>query len=145
MLFIKLPAIVSKEARFSTPPQGRADYAFIQHILASLNHNGRCAILLPHGVLGREDERTMRMNMIKSDLVECVIGLGKHLFFNSAMEACILICNKNKAFERRGRVLLIDAKHHFTETPSERSAERGRSLRICRAADGVRPAGNASR
>jgi len=103
-----------------TPPQGRADYAFIQHILASLNKNGRCAILLPHGILGREDERTMRMNMIKSDLVECVIGLGKHLFFNSAMEACILICNKNKSVERRGRVLLIDAKEHVSNSNRER-------------------------
>lgn len=104
-----------------TPPQGRADYAFIQHILASLDEkSGRCAILLPHGVLGREDEKSMRKNMLQSDLVDCVIGLGKHLFYNSAMEACILICRKNKPINRRGRVQLIDAKTLVTRSGDER-------------------------
>jgi type I restriction enzyme M protein len=40
-----------------TPPQGRADYAFQQHILASLSDKGRCAILWPHGVLFRNEEQ----------------------------------------------------------------------------------------
>lgn len=94
-----------------TPPQSRADYAFIQHILCSLKENtGRCAILLPHGVLSRYEERTIRENMIKNDYVEAVIGIGKHLFYNSPMEACILICNKNKkSHGRKNKIRFINA------------------------------------
>lgn len=93
-----------------TPPQGRADYAFIQHILKSMNpKSGRCAILLPHGVLFRNKESEMRERLVKSDLIEAVIGLGANLFFNSPMEACILICRSEKATKRHKRILFIDA------------------------------------
>lgn len=92
------------------PPQGRADYAFLQHILKSLNTNtGRCAILFPHGVLFRNEEKDMRTKLIERDYVDCVIGLGPNLFYNSPMEACILICRMNKPKERRGKVQFINA------------------------------------
>ncbi|MEI3500131.1 MAG: class I SAM-dependent DNA methyltransferase [Anaerovoracaceae bacterium] len=92
------------------PPQGRADYAFLQHIIASLNpETGRAAILLPHGVLFRNEESAMREKMIRSDVVECVIGLGPNLFYNSPMEACILIYRTKKAPNRRGQILFINA------------------------------------
>jgi type I restriction-modification system DNA methylase subunit len=62
---------------FGTPPQGRADYAFWQHILCSLAPTtGRCAILFPHGVLFRQEEAEMRRKLIEADLIECVLGLG---------------------------------------------------------------------
>lgn len=93
-----------------TPPQGRADYAFFQHILKSLDQKtGRCAILFPHGVLFRNEENALREKLITSDLVDCVIGLGANLFYNSPMEACIVICRMNKHPERRGQILLINA------------------------------------
>lgn len=92
------------------PPQGRADYAFLQHILKSLNpKTGRCAILFPHGVLFRNEESEMREKMIRGDYLECVIGLGANLFYNSPMEACIVICRMNKTAARRGKVLFINA------------------------------------
>lgn len=92
------------------PPQGRADYAFLQHIIASLKEDtGRCAILFPHGVLFRNEENAMREQLVRSDKVECVIGLGANLFYNSPMEACIMICRMNKKPERRGQVLFINA------------------------------------
>lgn len=92
------------------PPQGRADYAFLQHIIASLKEDtGRCAILFPHGVLFRNEESTMRKNLIRSDKIECLIGLGPNLFYNSPMEACIMICRMTKKPERRGQVLFINA------------------------------------
>ena len=98
-----------------TPPQGRADYAFFQHILKSLDpKTGRCAILFPHGVLFRGEEKEMREKLVKLDLVECVIGLGKNLFYNSPMEACIVICNTQKAANRKGKILFINAKHEVT-------------------------------
>lgn len=92
------------------PPQGRADYAFLQHILMSLKKDtGRCAILFPHGVLFRNEESSMREKLVRSDMLECVIGLGASLFYNSPMEACIVICRMNKRPERRGQVLFINA------------------------------------
>jgi type I restriction enzyme M protein len=93
-----------------TPPQGRADYAFFQHILSSLDpKTGRCAILFPHGVLFRKEEAEMRENLIRRDLVECVLGLGPGLFYNSPMEACVVICRTQKPKARKGKVLFIDA------------------------------------
>lgn len=92
-----------------TPPQGRADYAFFQHILKSLTNTGRCAVLWPHGVLFRNEESEMRAKMISQDLVEAVIGLGPNLFYNSPMESCIVVCCRNKTAKRKGKVILIDA------------------------------------
>jgi type I restriction enzyme M protein len=95
-----------------TPPQGRADYAFFQHILKSLDpKTGRCAILFPHGVLFRNEEAEMRRKLVESDLLECVLGLGPNLFYNSPMEACVVICRTQKPTARRGKVLFIDAVH----------------------------------
>ena len=103
-----------------TPPQGRADYAFFQHILASMdNHSGRCAILFPHGVLFRDEEQIMREELIKYDYLDCVIGLGPNLFFNASMEACIVICQKTKPTNRKGKVLFIDAKNEVTRRNAE--------------------------
>ncbi len=93
-----------------TPPQGRADYAFFQHILKSINpETGRCAILFPQGVLGRNEEADMRRNLIELDLLECVLGLGPNLFYNSPMEAFVLVCRSVKPAERQGKILFIDA------------------------------------
>lgn len=93
-----------------TPPQSKADYAFIQHILASMNNkSGRCAILLPHGILNRLIEKDIRKKLIEVDVLDAVVSIGKNLFFNSPMEACILICRKNKPDSRKGKVLLIKA------------------------------------
>jgi len=98
-----------------TPPQGRADYAFFQHILKSMDpRSGRCAILFPHGVLFRKEEAEMRRKLVEADLVECVLGLGPNLFFNSPMEACVVICRSRKPAERQGRILLIDAVDEIT-------------------------------
>lgn len=60
---------------YGVPPQGRADYAFFQHIIASLKHTtGRCAILFPHGVLFRDEEQHMRTKLVEHDVVECGTG-----------------------------------------------------------------------
>jgi len=95
---------------WGTPPQGCADYAFQQHIMKSLDDkNGRCVVLLPHGILFRDAEREIRRKMIESDTVDCVIGLGANLFYNSPMEACLLICRNNKPEEQKGKILFINA------------------------------------
>ena len=103
-----------------TPPQGRADYAFFQHILASMNEKtGRCAILFPHGVLFRKEEQDLRENLVKLDLIDCVIGIGRNLFYNSCMDACVIICRTNKPAERKGKIQFIDAKNEVTRKNAE--------------------------
>lgn len=100
---------------FGVPPQGRADYAFWQHILQSLKpKTGRCAILFPHGVLFRNEESAMRKRLIEADLIECVIGLGPNLFYNATMESCIVICRTAKPKPRKGRILFINAINEVT-------------------------------
>jgi type I restriction enzyme M protein len=95
---------------YGTPPQGRADYAFWQHIIQSLNpKTGRCAILFPHGVLFRNEEREMRRKLVEHDVIECVLGLGPNLFYNSTMEACVIVCRTSKVKRRRKSILFINA------------------------------------
>lgn len=106
--------------QFGTPPQGRADYAFWQHILTSMDSKtGRCAILFPHGVLFRDEERDMRQKMIEADVVEAVLGLGPNLFYNSPMEACVVICRSKKPKERKGKVLFINAVDEVTRQQAQ--------------------------
>lgn len=119
-----------------TPPQGRADYAFLQHILASLDTTtGRCAILFPHGVLFRDEEKDLRTELVKSDLLEAVIGLGPNLFYNSPMEACIIICRTNKTPENRGKVLFINAVKEVTRKNAESFLEDEHITKIANAYD----------
>lgn len=101
---------------WGTPPQGCADYAFQQHIQKSLDlGNGRSCVLWPYGVLFRDSEREMRQKMIESDLVECVIALGKNLFYNSTMESCLLITSNHKTGKQKGKVLFIDARNELKQ------------------------------
>lgn len=100
---------------YGTPAQGRADYAFWQHIIASMKpKSGRCAILFPHGVLFRNEELSMREKLITHDVVECVLGLGPNLFYNSPMEACVVICRTAKPKDRRNKILFINAVNEIT-------------------------------
>lgn len=102
------------------PPQGCADYAFQQHIQKSLDtNNGRFAILWPHGILFRDAEAEMRRNMIKDDVIEAVIGVGPNLFYNSPMEAMILVGNNNKPADRKGKILFVDGKNDVVQNKGQ--------------------------
>jgi len=79
---------------------------------------GRCAVLFPHGVLFRKEEAELRRKLLEADLVDCVLGLGPNLFYNSPMEACVVFCQSRKPPKKRGKVLLIDA---VNELARERS------------------------
>lgn len=95
---------------WGVPPQGRADYVFFQHVARSLDPiTGRAAILFPHGVLFRREEAALREALVKSDLIECVLGLGAGLFYNSPMEAVVITLRATKPAENRGKVLFINA------------------------------------
>jgi type I restriction enzyme M protein len=114
-----------------TPPQGRADYAFFQHILGSMDpQTGRCAILFPHGVLFRKEEAEMRRKLLEADLVECVLGLGPNLFYNSPMEACVIVCRSRKEPRRQGRILFIDAVNEVARERAQSALRPEHQARI---------------
>ncbi|HEX8396252.1 MAG TPA: class I SAM-dependent DNA methyltransferase [Pyrinomonadaceae bacterium] len=116
------------------PPQGRADYAFFQHILKSLKPDtGRCAILYPHGVLFRNEEAVMRCRLIDMDVIECVLGLGANLFYNSPMEACVVVCRIRKTEERRGKILFINAVNEVTRERAQSFLTEANQEKILRA------------
>jgi type I restriction enzyme M protein len=94
---------------------------------------GRCAILFPHGVLFRNEESAMREKLVRSDAVECVIGLGPNLFYNSPMEACIMICRMNKRPDRRGQVLFINAINEVERKNAQSYLEDKHIQRIAKA------------
>ena len=87
----------------------RADYAFIQHMIASLNEEGKMACVIPHGVLFRKHESKFREPMLEQDMVEAVIGLPENLFQNNSIPSGILVVNKDKPAEREGQVQFIHA------------------------------------
>lgn len=100
---------------YGVPPQGCADYGFYTHIIKSLKPDtGRAAMLWPHGVLFRDSEQTIRKQVIESDIIEAVIGLGPNLFYNSPMESCVVVLNCNKPVERKNKILFINGVEHVT-------------------------------
>jgi type I restriction system adenine methylase HsdM len=105
---------------WGVPPQNAADYAFIQHIATSLAPTtGRAAVLLPHGVLDRLSEADVRAPMVESGLVEAVIGMAAGLFYNSGMEAVVLVLRSLKTKERQGKVLFINAKDQYIRVQAQ--------------------------
>jgi type I restriction enzyme M protein len=99
---------------YDIPPTKNADYAFILHIIKSLNENGRAGIVVPHGVLFRSgSEGRIRKQMIQNDLIEAVISLPPKLFYGTSIPAAILILNKNKENGHKNKVVIVDADLEF--------------------------------
>lgn len=98
------------------PGDSNGDFAWIQHMICSMKSGtGRCAVVLPQGVLTRGNrEFDIRKNMINSDKLECVISLVNNLFYGAIVPACILIFRNTKPVERLGKVCIIDASRIFT-------------------------------
>ncbi|MGR5412849.1 type I restriction-modification system subunit M [Vibrio astriarenae] len=101
---------------YGTPPKDAGDLAFVQHMIASTNAEGMVGVVMPHGVLFRgSSEKAIRQGILEDDLLEAVVGLPSGLFYGTGIPACLLIINKNKAAERKGRVLFINAELEFAE------------------------------
>ncbi|MEU9931674.1 type I restriction-modification system subunit M [Streptomyces anulatus] len=100
-------------------PQSSADWAFVQHMIASMDpKKGRAGVVLPHGVLFRGgQEAAIRQSVLDDDLLEAVIGLPANLFYSTSIPTCILVFRApgTKAEERRDGVLFIDASKRFTK------------------------------
>lgn len=105
----KMEASLDIYRRFDwgVPPSSKGDFAFIQHMLASLAEDGRMGVVLPHGVLFRgASEGKIRKQILEHNLLDAVIGLPENLFFGTGIPAVILIFKKNR---NRDDVLFIDA------------------------------------
>lgn len=101
---------------YDAPPDKNADYAFVLHIIKSMNQNGRAGIVLPHGVLTRANaEARIREQILKNDLVEAIIALPPKLFYGTGIPAVVVILNKNKTENKKGKVLIIDAEKDLQE------------------------------
>ena len=103
--------------RFGIPPEkDKADFAFIQHMFASLNDKGQAAIICSQGVLFRgNEEAKIRENMIKEDIIEGIIALPPKLFYGTGIPGCILILNKNKPPKRKNKIMFIYSAKDYEE------------------------------
>ncbi|WP_434600441.1 N-6 DNA methylase [Streptomyces sp. A5-4] len=103
-----------------TAPAKSADWAFVQHMIASMDpKKGRAGVVLPHGVLFRGgEEGAIRRRVLDENLLEAVIGLPANLFYNTTIPTCVLVFRApgTKAPERQNGVLFIDASTHFTKS-----------------------------
>lgn len=109
-----------KRFEYGLPPEKRGDMAFLQHMVATLNSQGKLGVVMPHGVLFRgAAEGRIRGELLQKDLVEAVIGLPANLFYGTGIPATILILNRAKSEERKRKVLFIYAPGAFEAAPNQ--------------------------
>jgi type I restriction enzyme M protein len=103
--------------RFGIPPEkDKADFAFIQHMFASLNKTGQAAIICSQGILFRGgDEEKIREGMINEDVIEGIVALPAKLFYGTSIPGCVLILNRNKPENRKNKVIFIYAAKDYEE------------------------------
>jgi type I restriction enzyme M protein len=100
--------------RYGLPPRTKGDYAFVQHMVATVNDVGKVGVVMPHGVLFRgASEGRIRKAMLEDDLFEAIIGLPSNLFYGTGIPASILILSRSKSPERKRKVLFIHAADYF--------------------------------
>ena len=105
---------------YGIAPSSSADWAWVQHIFASLKDNGRSAIVLDTGAVSRGSgtkntnrERDIRKKFVEEDLIEGVILLPENLFYNTSAPGIILLLNCSKPAERKNQILLINLTNYF--------------------------------
>lgn len=110
---------------FGVPPPRNGDYAFMLHLIASLDSRGKGAIIMPHGVLFRGNkEAEIRKNLVRRGLIKGIIGLPPNLFYGTGIPACILVIDKENA-SARSDIFMIDASRGFTKDgPKNRLREQ---------------------
>lgn len=108
--------------KYGTPPQGNANFGWMQHMLHHLAPTGSMALLLANGSMSSNtnNEGDIRKNLIEKDLVECMVALPGQLFTNTQIPACIWFLTKDKTNglrldqkkrNRSGETLFIDARN----------------------------------
>ena len=103
-------------------PGSKADWGWLQHILASLKATGRAAVVLDTGAASRgsgnansNKEKDVRRWFVEQDLIEGVIYLPENLFYNTSAPGIIIVLNKAKSNERQGKLLLLNASREFVK------------------------------
>jgi len=124
--------------KYGFVPKQSADWAWIQHMVASAkDESGRVGVVIDNGCLFRGGkEKAIRSRVLEDDLIECVILLPEKLFYNTGAPGAIMILNKCKPAERKGKVLFINAGGEFEKHPEVRKLNilgRGNIERIVRA------------
>jgi len=104
-----------KRAIGGVPPKNNGDYAWVQHMLASMKpETGRVGVVMPHGVLFRSGaEGAIRKHLIESDLLETIIGLAPNLFYGTTIPASLMFFRATKDVRRKNHILFIDASKSF--------------------------------
>jgi len=97
--------------RYGVPPNGNANYAWLQHIVHHLCPNGKAGIVLANGSLSTQTsgEGEIRRKMIENDIVEGIIAMPSQLFYTTQIPVSIWILNKNK--KQKGKTLFVDARN----------------------------------
>ncbi len=115
------------------PPKQFADWGWVQHMVASLNENGRAAIVLDTGAVSRgsgskssNKEREIRKKLIEQDIIEGVVLLPENLFYNTNAPGIILLLNRDKSEDHKGQFLLINASAYYVkEKPKNALTDNG--------------------
>ena len=110
---VDFEASMDKYNRFwrGVPPKSKGDYAFVTHMIESMNETARFGIVLPHGVLFRGgSEEKIRKALIEENLLDAVIGLPENLFYGTGIPATVLIFKKNR---KKKDILFIDASNDY--------------------------------
>ena len=109
--------------RYGFTPKQSADWLWIQLILSFSKK--KAAIVLDNGALFRGGkEKRVRKKIVENDLIECIILLPEKLFYNTGAPGMIMILNKNKPDERRGKILFINASQEYEQHPEVRKLNR---------------------
>lgn len=120
-------------AEFGLPPEGYGDYAFVQHMIASMafTGNSRMAVVLPQGALFRKSaEGSIRQKLLEKDMIEAVIGLAPNLFYGTQLAGCVVILRRKKPIERKNKVLIIDASTLFRKGRAQNFLDAEHSQQI---------------
>lgn len=99
------------------PPKSKGDYAFISHMIESMNETGKVGVVVPHGVLFRGgSEGKIRQQLIEENLLDAVIGLPANLFYGTGIPAAILIFKRARKISD---VLFIDASREYESATNQ--------------------------
>jgi type I restriction enzyme M protein len=102
--------------KYGIPPNGNANFAWVQHFIHHLAPTGIAGFVLANGSMSsnQSGEGEIRKNIIEADLVDCMIALPGQLFYSTQIPACLWFVTrekKNHKFrDRRGQTLFIDAR-----------------------------------
>jgi len=101
--------------RYGLPPKKNGDFAFIQHTIATLEDTSSKAVMIVSpGVLFRAGiEQEIRKHILQSDIIEAAIGVPTNLLYNTSVPPAILVFNRKKPEDRKGKVLIIDASKEY--------------------------------